>query len=346
MGKDRNLGGIKMKAIAALLLIVVGLSGCTVLQQKANNFRSNSYVGYVPPYEDSKSYPIDKNSELQEIQNVNTINSNTNNPYAVKKDDCISITLVSGYLNQDFEPWLEKTINGSKVKNEITISIAAYESTDSTALVFEDTKKLPNNTEYNIITTTGQQKDREFAFADLPIYGPRKYNGGDIVFQTNMVELDEKEVTELKDEITGYTKKIKDSIIPEKDQGIGVSTVLKNAFERSTLTLSGAGIMAVGLDAVKLFANAYEKLNKDDDIIIQHTFSLSSENKSPELYQPLLRIGYYPLIRIAVDETKLSALKGLKYDPVASRLLKYNSLNKEISPVWLGFKVSSAKSCN
>lgn len=329
-----------MKIMPMATLLMATLSGCSVLGGTANRFESNSVLGYVPPINSAnKAYDVRKGEGGQPIQNPNVIPSSVDGK-TISKGDCLVVDMVGGYVNQSFETSLEKLFS-SRTRNEITIAVAAYERTDSTIISKKTDERYPSSAEYNIFSTMGQLARRPFSFENVPIYGPRRYEGGDMVFHLSMVEQDEKEAEALKTDITNQTKEISKSL-PEDSRNISVHNAVLKAMTDATFTLSGVGLVAVGVSAVEMFADAYSKINKEDDLIINHTFSLVSANRSPELHSPILRIGYFPIVRLSTKEDYPNGLVNAVFDPIAPSLKMGKPLDE---PMWVALRVSKTNSC-
>lgn len=332
-----------MKRVLIIALLPIFFLGCSLLKGKANKFQSNSFVGYVEPINEKERHPIRTGIGMKTIYNPNVTNTPETIPEKrkIQKGDCIVIDLIGGYINQSFEPKPEYWLTGDQTRNEVTLAIAVYERIDSTKLEVKPNEKYPTSSEYNVFTSDGQLPKRPLALENAPIYGPRKYEGGDIVFHITMVELDEDEVATLKNEITGYTSKLSEAL-PGSVKDVTIHSTVVKALTDATFTLSGAGLVAVGINAVELFASAYEQIHKENDTIIQHTFSLTSTYRTPELHQPALMIGYYPLVRLSTKKKIASGLKNAKFDPVEPKL-KMGDQQKE--PIWLAFRVSKMENC-
>lgn len=329
-----------MRNISIVTLLMTSLSGCSIFSSTANRFESNSVVGYIPPLTTADaSYELRKGGKRQPIQNPNIIPS-TANLTAISKDDCIVIDLVGGYLNQSFETSLEKFLS-SNPRSEITLAVAAYERMDSTVINKKPEERYPSSAEYNILSTVGQLPQRPLSFENVPIYGPRKYEGGDMVFHLTMVEMDEKEAEELRGDITSQTKELS-KYLPEESKNINIHNAALQAMTDATFTLSGIGLVAVGINAVEAFAEAYTKINKEDDLVINHTFSLTSQGRSSEIHSPILRVGYYPIVRLSTKEDYPQGLVNAAFDPIAPSLKMGAPLDE---PVWVALRVSRARSC-
>lgn len=328
-----------MRKLYFALPSLILLTGCSTFLGTANHFESNSAVGYVPPVADTTTYLLREGGKGIPIQNPNI--SYPSNDVVIDKGECIAVDMIGGYINQTFEPIHERKLFGSRTRSEIIVAVAAYERTDSTTVTKNPEEIFPSSAEYNIFSTSGQLANRPLAVENVPIYGPRKYEGGDLVFHINMVEEDKEELEALKSDITTQTKEISETL-PEDVKNLNLYNAAAKAMTDATFTLSGAGLVAVGLNAVELFVSAYETINKDDDKIIQHSFSLTTGDRSPEIHQPVLRVGYYPIARLSTQEDYPAGFSGANFDPIAPKLTMGNPLDQ---PIWLAFRVSKFNTC-
>ncbi|ASK19250.1 hypothetical protein [Halomonas sp. N3-2A] len=315
------------------------ITGCGIFDGTANNFESNSAVGYVPPIEDTTTYSLREGGNGISIQNPNI--SYPSGDEVINKGECIAIDMIGGYINQTFEPMHERKLFGSRARSEVTVAIATYERRDSTTINQNPEEIFPSNAEYNIFSTSGQLSERPLAVENVPIYGPRRYEGGDLFFHISMVEQDKEELEALKSDITTQIMEISQRL-PEDTQSLDVHSALSKAMADATFTLSGTGMVAVGLNAVELFISAYKEIHSDDDQIIQHSFSLTSGNRSPNIHQPVLRIGYYPIARLSTKEDYPEGFNGANFDPIAPRLTMGEPLD---DPIWVAFRVSKFDTC-
>ncbi|WAG13821.1 hypothetical protein NRZ29_11835 [Aeromonas hydrophila] len=329
-----------MKKIPIATLFMTSLSGCSIFSGTANRFESNSVVGYIPPLTTTEAtYEIRNGSTRQPIQNPNIVPSNANQT-KVLKDDCIVVDLVGGYINQTFEDSLEKALS-STPRSEITLAIAVYERMDSTNINKKPEDRYPSSAEYNVLSTIGQLSHRPLSFENVPIYGPRKYEGGDIVFHLSMVELDEEEADNLKSDITNQTKKLS-THLPDESKNISIHSTALKAMTGATFTMSGVGLVTLGINAVETFADIYTKINREDDLIMNHTFSLTSQYRTSEIHSPILRVGYYPIVRLSTKESYPQGLVNAAFDPIAPSL---KMGNPQVEPIWVAFRVSKTSSC-
>jgi hypothetical protein len=322
-----------MKNINILIISSISILFCACAE---NNFQSNSFIGYVKPmkYTSDKNLSIKKGGNFLSVSNPNVFNLNENNTDTFKEGECIVIDLIGGYLNQSFE-----NIKKSTTKNEIVLTTSISERTYSSS-----NKNKNSNTEYNVFPMNGQLSKRPLRIENIPIYGPRKYNGGDIIFQILMSEKDSKEWKNIENNITRGTDKLIKALPKDEEKSTLYSTVGK-ILSGSTLSLSGAGIVAVGLDAVKTFTKIYSKINGKDDKIIQHIFSLTSAYRTNNIYSPTLRVGYYPLIRISTKTDISDGLRNAKFNPIRSELQIENKNNIKEEPIWLAFRISKTRNC-
>ncbi|MEW8436886.1 MAG: hypothetical protein AB2689_01905 [Candidatus Thiodiazotropha taylori] len=329
---------MKLRTIVALLC-VVPLSGCfSFIKDQHNNFRSNSYVGYVSPIDDSSQHEIRKGVGAKLVQNPNVRIGDVTKTDLIAKGECIAIELMDGYYHYASETSLEKFISKNNPRSELALSTAVYERTNSKTIEYDQNSKQPIGTEYNIMLFNGQLENRPFAFENYPVYGPRIYSGGDLTFEVTLVEKDAEEMESLRQTITSEAEDFAGRIKLEDNRMSSVKDTLVAVVTGSTLKVTGAGLIAFGADAMKLFAKTYSNINTPDDLLIKHSFSLTSKYRGGQLHSPLLRQGYYPLVRVSSKPIPPSnTLNGLKFDPVAPELEVPIDIG---SATWLAFRVS------
>lgn len=327
-----------MRTIFMVLILTPFIHGCAFLQQRANHFESNSFVGYVKPDSLVSPTEIATGSHKLKIMDLNSDKASGRSDF-FSTNDCIAIDLVDGYYNQSFETGLEKLFGKDSTRNEVVLTTAIYERANSRNLSSDASGKI-QGAEYSIHNGNGQLGARPFQFENIPVYGPRPYNGGDIAFEVTLLEKDKDEIKSVTDDIASATSEI-NSLIPT-DQRKGLKDIASEVLNGATLSLTGAGYVAVGASAVELFNKSYKKLNEEDDVLIRHSFSLASSGRSDKTYQPYLREGYYPLIRISVDDSFKDRLTGATYDPLQKKL---KTGVKPTQPLWLVFRVSKISTC-
>ncbi|MCX2891611.1 hypothetical protein OO258_25630 [Pseudomonas sp. DCB_BI] len=327
-----------MRAYLQILLCLPLLQSCAFFQQRANHFESNSFIGYAKPATLNPPANIATGSAPLKIQDIN-INKSDATGDLLEAGECIVVDLVDGFYNQNFETGLETIFGKSTTRNEVVLTTAIYERANSRALSADSSGKI-QGAEYFIHNGNGQIARRPFHFENIPVYGPRPYNGGDITFEVTLLEKDKDEIKAVTEDIAEATSQV-NAIIPS-DQRKGLKDVASEVLNGATLSLTGAGYVAVGISAVELFNKAYKELNEEDDVIIRHSFALASSGRSNKTYQPYLREGYFPLIRISVEDTVKDRLQDATYDPLQKKL---RTGVKSATPLWLVFRVSKVDTC-
>ncbi|VVO55894.1 hypothetical protein PS858_00524 [Pseudomonas fluorescens] len=295
----------------AALLIIIGttvLSGCTFYQEKFNELESNSFVAYVPVDSNSLNPPIQKGGKSNFLPsydpNVAKANLQGDEFHA---GDCIMVVMNTGNLNQNFETWFERKLIGEdKTRNEISF----------TSQVYETPTELPAGTtapgkQLSIHESKGQLKSRPLTVDNLILYGPRKYYGGPITFSLYVSEKDHDELTKVKKDITDSTKII-NAQLPE-----GSKTTFKDfvAAGVNGATLDAFGYVAIGAQAIDLFADVFYQLNEQDDVVMKANFTLLQTGTKSKTYQSFLREGYFPVVRLSTNESYPAGLSGLVLDP-------------------------------
>jgi len=278
----------------AALLVIIGtsvLSGCTFYQEKFNELESNSFVAYVPVDSNSLTPPIHKGGKSNFLPsydpNVAKANLQGDEFHA---GDCIMVVINTGNLNQNFETWFERKLIGEdKTRNEISFTSQIYETpTELPAGITAPGKQL------SIHESNGQLKGRPLTVDNLILYGPRKYYGGPITFSLYVSEKDHDELTKVKKDITDSTKII-NAQLPE-----GSKTTFKDfvAAGVNGATLDAFGYVAIGTQAIDLFADVFYQLNEQDDVVMKANFTLLQTGTKLKTFQSFLRVGYFPVVRL------------------------------------------------
>lgn len=311
------------------------LSGCTFFKQKFNELESNSFPGYAMPT-GTLSTP-EKLGESSSFLDVYWPRSGINyiGGKGFKAGDCIMIVMTGGYINQNYETWIERKLVGeNSTRNEISITSQIYE----TASVLPAGTAAPGK-QLTIHDASGQLRYRPLTFDNLLVYGPRKYYGGPLDFKIFLSEKDHDELTKVKKDITDTTKVIRDQL-PDSSK-TSFKDVLAASANGATLSLGGFGVVAIGAQAIDLFADAFYQLNEQDDVVMKASFGLSpTDTDSPDTYQGYLREGYYPIVRLSTKEQYPKDIKETKYYPQSGELI----MNKH-NPTSITLLITKPKQC-
>ncbi|MEX5553584.1 hypothetical protein [Pseudomonas pergaminensis] len=290
------------------------LSGCTFFQQKLNELESNSIVGYAMP-EGTLNKPVEKGaaSSFLKVYEPRVANSDIKGePF--NTGDCIMIVMTGGYINQNYETWIERKLVGEdSTRNEISMTSQIYE----TASVIPLGGAAPGK-QLTIHEASGQLKSRPLTADNLLIYGPRKYYGGPLDFKIYLSEKDHDELTKVKKDITEATKLVRDQIPDNKKTTF--KDVLAASANGATLSLDTFGVVAIGAQAADLFAEAFYQLNEQDDVIMKANFGLSPIGSTTNAYQGFLREGYYPIARLSTKAAYPKNVKNMIFDPQRNEL--------------------------
>lgn len=324
-----------MKAVLFLAIISpTFLSGCTFFQQKFNELESNSIVGYAMP-EGTLDKPMEKGGKSSFL--------NVYEPRVAKADikgeafatgDCIMIVITGGYINQNYETWVERKLIGEgSTRNEISLTSQIYE----TASVIPPGGTAPGK-QLTIHEASGQLKSRPLTADNLLIYGPRKYYGGPLDFKIYLSEKDHDELTKVKKDITEATKLVKDQI--PNNSKTTFKDVLAASANGATLSLDTFGVVAIGAQAADLFAEAFYQLNEQDDVIMKANFGLSPTESTTNAYQGFLREGYYPIARLSTKAAYPKNIKNMVFNPQSNEL-KMDSHH----PTSLTLLITKPKAC-
>jgi len=116
----------------------------------------------------------------------------------INKGDSILVTLQQGFIENFSERWEKITskLHLNTVRGEIAVLAKIYQSEDNEKISFgADFKKGARLVYYSDDVRPGGQ---HLNFSSIPIYGPIKYNGGPIVIELAILELDLQESAQLK----------------------------------------------------------------------------------------------------------------------------------------------------
>ncbi len=295
---------------AALILVAgtTALTGCAFYQEKFNELESNSFVTYVPVDSNSLKPPARKGGNPNFLPAYDPdVSKATLQGEEFHAGDCIMIVMNTGNLDQNFETWLEEFLIGEdKTRNEISF----------TSQIYETPTELPSGTaapgkQLSIHESNGQLKGRPLTVENLILYGPRKYYGGPITFSLYVSEKDHDELSKVKKDITDSTKTV-NSQLPE-----GSKKTFKDVIAAGVngATLDAFGYVAIGAQAIDLFAEVFYQLNEQDDIVMKANFTLLPTGTKSNIYQSFLREGYFPVVRLSTNESYPAGLENLTLDP-------------------------------
>jgi hypothetical protein len=310
------------------------LSGCTFFQQTFNELESNSIVGYAMPV-GTLNKPMEKggSAPFLKVYEPRVAQSDIVGE-DFKPGDCIMVVMTGGYINQNYETWVERKLVGEdSTRNEIALTSQIYEI----ASVIPAGGAAPGK-QLTIHEASGQLKARPLTADNLLIYGPRRYYGGPLDFKIYLAEKDHDELTKVKKDITDATKLVKDQI-PDSSKNT-FKDVLAASANGATLSLGTFGVVAIGAQAADLFAVAFYQLNEQDDVIMKANFGLSPTDTTTNAYQGFLREGYYPIARLS---TKAAY-------PRNARNMEFNPQNNELKmddhhPTSITLLISKPKAC-
>jgi hypothetical protein len=296
-----------------------------LLSCSLNRFESNSFVGYI---EDGKI-----GTHYLEGQN---------NPKSViDKGACIVVDLVGGYLHDDFEPWHEDIFTKGPVRNEIALIIKTQELPSPIGA----DKKPVSNSEQALLTFKGQQANRPFPVQYYTIFGPKKYEGGDLLFDIKMTELDEEEMNMLKGNVATLQSNLQQKATSQRKDWTTVESKLIEFLATGVLKVAAAEWAGLGFDAAIQLTKLYADLHKEDDGIMNHYFMLTSQYRKDKTSTPILREGYYVVVRANIDDKKPEKQNYIgSIDTVIKKDETFNFNKMELggnNNTWLVLRVST-----
>lgn len=330
-----------------LLSSLFFVGGCSIFEAPANNFQSNTYLAFAPT---DNNHQISKGDSLPFItpHTQNKIKSKFDlllqSPYLRQSDtvykdalendeilnagDCIRIDLMSGYNNQAWEGSLgniQESLTGVTI-NEITLamSIAEQSTRESNLKYNEENGGIVSGGDYTIWLSNGQLEHRPYSFNDIIVYGPKKYDGGDLLFNIALTELDKEEYSKIRGDVEKFSSYLDGATssqiatvedVTESDNKGTLPVSNPSLDQPSNSSLSNLGklkisgiinhpVVAYTIDAAKLFVNTYANINEQDDVIIQYDFVLSGPSESKNIFAPYARVGYYAVIRESRDKNE------------------------------------------
>lgn len=179
-------------------LIIVSTSGC--LAPIARNTGATDYAvardmkGDKCRCDDSECHC--KTSKLNFLPKYRDANSNA----VIEKDQSISINLQYAFIEDFSERW-ERFTSGlqfTKVRGEIAILANVYEANGSEGQGLSYGTKFKDGARLIYYSDDVRSGGQPLNFSSIPVYGPVTYNGGPIVIELAILELDLQEATQVK----------------------------------------------------------------------------------------------------------------------------------------------------
>lgn len=324
-----------------LMCCCVVLAGCGFHRQVANDFQSNSYVAYAPP----RSVPEQtmwpeccgaKERSCTELKSP-TLSPDTleDTDSVIKKGDKLAVYLVGGYWNQNAETMAEDWLTFGKVRNEISIMVKVIESaarTDATLREVRDGdtasggQHMFSGAQQTLIVRAGQVAERPIGVGAIPLYGPVVYNGGDLSIQILLNEMDDED---LKDYVRDIDTFLQENTFGTSDASMSGETVQG---EFVFQTWGSYNIALAGYKALKLGGALYRSIHEQDDVFIDHAFTLTAPAKNKKIALPLLREGYYAVLRASINIDPAEYLKKAQFDPYTQRVV---AGGEPLDQIWL-----------
>lgn len=336
------------KRTVALIAICLLASGCRSIH---NEFRSSSIVGYVAPEGNIENPTItgDRGSYRRHIQHLNhSLNNETNQEerknaesLLITAGTCIAIDVAGSYFSQPFETGPEKryaAIFNRTALSELVLSVKVNERLSSN-VPKEGESSSSTGSEHTLMTWTGQQPGRPLPFQGLPIYGPKIYQGGDLMISLRLSELDKDEINQLSERFGGIIEQAS-ATLPEAEREVGALQMIANSVLVDSFKWTGSGVTLVGLKAAEAAAETFKYMHEDEDSIIDLTFLLTGATPTTSsLVLPSLREGYYPIIRASIGEDFPNDFKKMMIDT------RYPRMHENGERIWMILRVRRAGGC-
>lgn len=319
-----------MRTAATPLLVVatlvLGGCGTPFLKQGANQFNSNTYVGWVPPDQDLVSAL--SGSTERKIWTYN-VRGPAGDAHAVRLDDCFAVDYAGGYFHDSFEGAIEKgwaRLMGTPVRSEVSIVLKAEQRVPESKRTAA-TRDLKEEGTF-VFSNTGQIRSRHFTGNSYDsFFGQTRYRGGELQLTASVSEQDEAEYNEMVEDSVKFAKSAKNAADkqtgkkPKFDSWIGELFDQASTNDVAKLTISPLGYVAVAAEAVKAGAYMLQTVNQDDDNVMHESITLINANslgsgdtrKAP--IGPLLRYGSYIFARASTASGEISHDACIGYSP-------------------------------
>lgn len=315
--------------VPLLLAVASLLAGCGTpfLRQGANQFNSNTYVGWIPP--DKGDAPTLTGQAVESVWTQSVRGRSAEAKFVVQLGDCFAVDYAGGYLHDSFEGRIEKVwaaMNGSVVRSEFSIVLKAEQRipqgqrNGATDLKEEGTFVFSN---------TGQLPFRHFTGNSYEnFYGPARYRGGEVQLTASIAEQDQDEYNEMVRDSVSFARsaanaanKVDGNSGQDKKKGTDyLAELLKNASSAdvSKLTVSPLGYVAVAAEAVRAGAYMLHTINQENDNVMKESVTLVDASDAVgdariRPLRPLLRYGTYVFARASVDMNRIDQDACISY---------------------------------
>lgn len=310
LGSSRRL---RLLVLVVLPVLVGPLTGCgtTYLRQGANQFNSNTFVGWVAPEQGDSANETGPEVWVR-AQSVRGRSADAK--HVVKENDCFAVDYASGYLHDSFEGSIEQawaTVSQSRVRSELSIVLKAEQRIPESR---RSDPKVLNEEGTLVFSNTGQLARRHITGNGYEsIYGPARYRGGELQLTVSVAEQDKDEYNAMVADSVNFANGMEKQA--EKTHGkagqsidiLRLRDLSKSAPAAAQLIVSPLGTVAVAAQAVKAGAYLLQAINQEDDNLMKESITFVNAADLPEgdgrtrPLSPLLRYGTYVFARVSVD---------------------------------------------
>ena len=309
LGSSRRF---RLLVLVVLPVLVGPLTGCgtTYLRQGANQFNSNTYVGWVAP-EQGHAANLTGPEAWVRVQSVRGRSADAK--HVVKENDCFAVDYASGFLHHSFEGSIEQAwakVSWSRVRSELSMVLKAEQRipksrrsnskvlTEEGTLVFSNTGQLTSRH----ITGNGYES----------IYGPARYRGGELQLTVSVAEQDKDEYNAMVADSVEFAERTgKPAEKTRGKAGQSIDILRLRDLSASTpavaqLIVSPLGYVAIAAEAAKAGAYLLQAINQEDDNLMKESITFVNAADLPEgdgrtrPLSPLLRYGTYVFARASV----------------------------------------------
>lgn len=312
--------------LAMLALLCLGGCGTTYLKQGANQFNSNTYVGWIPPDRGLVSSLSGPSGGDVWAYNVRGLEGAK---HAVALNDCFAVDYAGGYFHDSFEGALEKAwawMSGTSVRSEVSIVLKAEQRIPESKRT-SGTSDLKEEGTF-VFSNTGQLRSRHFTGNSYDnFFGQTRYRGGELQLSASISEQDKDEYNEMVSDSLKFAKTVSnaaDKSSGKRNEGVDWVKVLYDnatATDVAKLTISPLGYVAVAAEAVKAGAYMLQTVNQDDDNLMREAVTLVNANPISDAerrsspVRPLLRYGTYVFARASTATGAINQDACIVYSP-------------------------------
>lgn len=307
-----------MRAISSLAICASLLAGgCAQLLQGENSFRSPAVVGYLDGSQAARS------NALSQVYGVPPATAEAT---VIRPGQCLAIFVHDGRIASDSENGADRLVaramrRGVVAEWQITTTVTEHRGPDGGGTV--ETTVMPSTMVFQKEGDHKTTRPERIPYRNMPIYGPRPYQGGPVTIKVALSELDEKEADFNKMLVADSYDKAK-TVLPDTN----IADVAKKALVNGTaafLKIGAAGYVALGAEALKVGWDIYNSVHKPDDLWLDETegwIPAHYLSANPAVADRIaagtggrvLKSGIWTLARVS-QMTSDVAIKSMEYDP-------------------------------